>query len=208
MGKLLTILGVSEDKQSKLPESVFKAEMVINGLQSVYAKAPESAKKDQLAVVIAETVKVLMAKIQPYLIEEKKEAETKKETEKLPKEIKLPETPEKEQPKPTKPELPKPEAPKPELPKPESPKPEAPKDKPKKEDKPPKKGEPPTPPTKPEKPKAKPEPPKSKPEEEEPLTCAELKDAIKGLILIAKMGDTEAANIIKDLKIKLKNQNC
>lgn len=203
MGKLLTILGVSEDKQSKLPESVFKAEMVINGLQSVYAKAPESAKKDQLAVVIAETVKVLMAKIQPYLIEEKKEAETKKETEKLPKEIKLPETPAKEQPKPTKPELPKPEAPKP-----EAPKPEAPKDKPKKQDKPPKKGEPPTPPTKPEKPKAKPEPPKSKPEEEEPLTCAELKDAIKGLILIAKMGDTEAANIIKDLKLKLKNQNC
>jgi hypothetical protein len=203
MGKLLTILGVSEDKQSKLPESVFKAEMVINGLQSVYANAPESAKKDQLSVVIAETVKVLMAKIQPYLIEEKKEAETKKETEKLPKEIKLPEPPAKEQPKPTKPELPKPEVPKPEVPKPE-----APKDKPKKEDKPPKKGEPPTPPTKPKKPKPKPEPPKSKPEEEEPLTCSELKDAIKGLILIAKMGDTEAANIIKDLKLKLKTQNC
>ena len=34
----------------------------------------------------------------------------------------------------------------------------------------------------------------------------EIKDAIKGLNLIAKMGDSEAADIIKQLKIKLKNQ--
>jgi hypothetical protein len=40
------------------------------------------------------------------------------------------------------------------------------------------------------------------------MSCQELKDAIKGLNLIAKMGDSEAVEIIKTLKIKLKNQNC
>lgn len=181
MGKLLTVLGVSETQQSKLPQVVFTGEKVIDGLQRVYADAPESPKKDQLAKAIAESVKILMAKVQPYLLEEKKEEERKKEDEKLPQEPRLPEPP--------KPQEPKPEQPK------------------KKES--PKKQKTTPPPTSPEPPK--PEPPhggtSGKPTDE-PMTCEEIKDAIKGLTLFAKTGDQEAADIIKDLKIKLKNQNC
>ena len=188
MGKLLTILGVSEAQQAKLPEVVFTGEKFIDGLQQVYAESPESAKKDQLAKAIAESVKVLMAKVQPYLLEEKKEEKTeqqrKKEDENLPQEPKMP--------KPTS--EPKGE--------------QKPKD-----DEPKRKQKPTPPPTKPE-PPAPPPPPPTKPEghtgkpTEEPMTCEEIKDAIKGLTLIAKMGDKEAADIIKELKIKLKNQNC
>lgn len=179
MGKLLTILGVSEEQQAKLPDVIFKGEKVVDGLQRVYAASPESPKKDQLAKAISESVKILMAKVQPYLIDEKKEEQTKKEDEKLPEEHK----------KPTPPQ-----------PKPEEPK---------------RKQKPTPPPSTPEPPKpTPPKPPQPKPEEpphkatEEPMTCDEIKDAIKGLTLIAKMGDSEAADIIKQLKIKLKTQNC
>jgi hypothetical protein len=40
------------------------------------------------------------------------------------------------------------------------------------------------------------------------MSCEEIKDTIKGLTLFAKSGDSEAKEIIKQLKIKLKNQNC
>jgi hypothetical protein len=40
------------------------------------------------------------------------------------------------------------------------------------------------------------------------MDCDEIKDTIKGLSLLAKMGDDEAKQIIKDLKQQLKNQNC
>lgn len=251
MGKLLTILGVSEEQQAKLPDVIFKGEKVVDGLQRVYAASPESPKKDQLAKAISESVKILMAKVQPYLIDEKKEEQTKKEDEKLPeedfpykvgdifvttnnpaqtpvyikitsldknsvkslistsledvkagmgdvydfeleKEVFLNKVKTGEYRKVNEQEEKKPEPPQP---KPEEPK---------------RKQKPTPPPSTPEPPK----PPQPKPEEpphkatEEPMTCDEIKDAIKGLTLIAKMGDSEAADIIKQLKIKLKTQNC
>lgn len=190
MGKLLTILGVSEAQQAKLPDVVFKGEKIVDGLQRVYATAPESPKKDQLAKAIAESVKILMAKVQPYLMEEKKEKgkeeERKKEDARLPQEPQMPEPPQ---------------------PTPPTPKDEEPKRK-QKTTPPPTTPEPPTPtPPKPEKPKKQDEGHSGKPTDE-PMTCDEIKDAIKGLNLIAKMGDKEAADIIKQLKIKLKTQNC
>lgn len=169
MGKLLTILGVPEQKQNNLPEVVFKAEKVINGMQAVYASSPDSPKKEKLALVISEMARLLMIKVQPYLIDEKKEDSIKEEVKKLPED-----TP------------------------PQPPKPEEKKEEPKKHS--------PPPPKSPNKHKPKEE--HKKPEEEIPLTCDELKDAIKGLNLIAKTGDSEAKNLIKELKVKLKNQNC
>ena len=199
MGKLLTVLGVSEAKQAKLPASVFTAEKIVDGLQRAYASAPESFKKDQLALAISESVRIMMAKVQPYLIEEKKEEEVKKEDAKLPQETRMPEppTPDEESP------IPKPE---------DEPKPE---EKPKEEEKPKRKQKPTPPPTTPDAPQP-PKAPKPKDDDggdsgnptDEPMTCDEIKDAIKGLNLIAKMGDSEAADIIKQLKIKFKNQNC
>jgi outer membrane biosynthesis protein TonB len=176
MGKLLTILGISEETQKGLPADVFTAEKVIDGLQGVYAKAPESPKKDRLAIAISESVRLLMAKIQPYIIEEKKEEETKKEEEKLPDEARAPKVKRQQPDAPQPPEIP--EAPKPKQA-----------------------------PPKPEKPEE--EPPKAPHKvEEEPMTCDEIKDAIKGLSLLVKMGDDEAKEIVKSLKLKLKTQNC
>jgi type IV secretory pathway VirB10-like protein len=176
MGKLLTILGVTEEQQKKLPSDVFKAEKLIDSLQQVYAESPESIKKNQLASAISESVRILMAKVNPYLVDTQKEEKIKKEEEKLPEEDNKP----KEMPK----DLPK-----------------APKD----QTTPPKAG--PPPPAKPESPKPPPpEPPQR--EEEEPMTCEEIKSAIKGLNLLVKMGDDEAKEIVKSLKNKLKQQNC
>lgn len=166
MGKLLSVLGISEESQAKLPEVVFKGERVVDALQKVYAKAPESPKKEVLAKTIAESVRLLLIKAQPYLIDAKKEQETKESEQELPKEhttphIQIPQPP--PQPTPPQPTPPQPQPPQP------------------------------TPP----------EPP-----EEEVMTCEEIKDTIKGLTLFAKSGDSEAKEIIKQLKIKLKNQNC
>lgn len=201
MGKLLTVLGVSEAKQAKLPASVFTAEKIVDGLQRAYAAAPESPKKDQLALAISESVRIMMAKVQPYLIEEKKEEQVKKEDSKLPQETRMPEPP-----------VPAPPTPEDEPP---MPKPEEKPEKKDEEEKPKRKQKPTPPPTSPEAPQP-PKAPKPKDDDggdsgnptDEPMTCDEIKDAIKGLNLIAKMGDSEAADIIKQLKIKLKNQNC
>ena len=78
MGKLLTILGVSEEQQKKLPSDVFKAEKLIDSLQQVYAESPESIKKNQLASAISESVRILMAKVNPYLVDTQKEEKIKK----------------------------------------------------------------------------------------------------------------------------------
>jgi len=200
MGKLLTALGIPEAKQAKLPSSVFTAEKIVDGLQRAYATAPESPKKDQLALAISESVRILMAKVQPYLIDEIKEEQVKKEDENLPQETDLPKATEPEEGTPeVKPEIPQPE------PKPKDQEPE----KPKRKQKP----SAPPPSTESPKPSSAPKQKKEKESEsgnpaDEPMTCDEIKDAIKGLNLIAKMGDSEAADIIKQLKLKLKNQNC
>lgn len=231
MGKLLTILGINEEKQKRLPDDVFKAEFALDSLQQIYANSPESYKKNQLALAISESVKLLMARVQPYLVEEKKEEEIKKE------EKKLPEEPKQRLPKKGDIVLPtgtysdewfvskvdveavsvtklpsatmnftieeflrlykwddkinrwikqKSE----EKPKEEEPKKQKPKEK-----------EPSTPPTPPE--------PKTPHKAVEDLeSCDEIKDAIKGLNLLAKLGDDEAKEIVKQLKNKLKTQKC
>ncbi len=161
MGKLLTILGVSEDVQNRLPKDVLMGEKLIDGLQKVYASSPDSGKKNQLALAISESVRLLLAKVQPYQKDVSKEVEIKKEEKKLPEEDKKPEEKKK-------------------------------KAQPKTE----------TPPPPPEEPKS---PHKSV---DEPMTCEEIKEAIVGLTLLAKMGDDEAKDIIKQLKNKLKSQNC
>ena len=174
MGKLLTILGVSEDVQNRLSKDVLMGEKLIDGLQKVYASSPDSGKKNQLALAISESVRLLLAKVQPYQKDVSKEVEIKKEEKKLPEEDKKPEEKKKKA-------QPKTETPPPPTP----PKPKTP---------------PPPPP--PEEPKS---PHKSV---DEPMTCEEIKEAIVGLTLLAKMGDDEAKDIIKQLKNKLKSQNC
>lgn len=193
MGKLLTILGADEDVQKVLPADLFQAEKVIVGLQEIYANAPESPKKNQLALAISEAVRLLMARLNPFLVKKEEEQQTKEEEKKLPDEKEATRV-RREQPKPPMP---------PEIP-------ETPEDKPKEQPKPeeeepkaPKKG-------KPQKPQA-PEPPTPSPHkkvEEEPMTCEEIKDAINGLTLLVKMGDSEAKEIVKILKNKYKTQNC
>lgn len=170
MGKLLTVLGVPDAIQGKLPPDVFQAEFLLDGMQRIYANAPESSKKDLLAVSISESVRILLAKIQPYTLDEKKEQKVKKEEEKLP-----------DEPAPAPQPQPQPQ--------------------------PQRKQKATPPPKSPEKPKEE----EKKPEKqatEEVMTCQEIKDAIKGLKLLSQMGDEEATSIIKELKIKLKNQNC
>jgi septum formation inhibitor MinC len=166
MGKLLKILGVSEKVQKILPKEVLQGEELIDALQKVYSQAPESPKKSQLALAISESVRILLAKVQGYKIEEKKEDILEEEDKKLPEIDK--ETPPEEKPKKSMPTAPKPPPP-------------------------------PTPP------KNAPESPK---QTEEPMTCEEIKESIIGLTLLAKMGDDEAKDIIKQLKNKLKTQNC
>lgn len=193
MGKLLTILGANEEVQQLLPADLFQAEKVIIGLQEIYSQAPDSPKKNQLAIAISEAVRIMMARLNPYLVKDEVEEKTEEEEKKLPDEKEAPRV-RKEQPKPPMP---------PEIPETPEDKPE---DQPKPEDeepKTPKKG-------KPQKPKA-PEPPTPSPHkkvEEEPMTCEEIKAAINGLILLVKMGDSEAKEIVKVLKNKYKTQNC
>lgn len=226
MGKLLTILGINEEKQKRLPDDVFKAEFALDSLQQIYANSPESYKKNQLALAISESVKLLMARVQPYLVEEKKEEVIKKEEEKLPEEpkqrmpkkgdivlptgtysdewfvskvdgeavsvTKLPSATMnftieeflrlyKWDDKTNRWTIPISE--------------EKPKEKAKKEEK--KKEE-----TK------QPEPQTPHKAVEDLESCDEIKDAIKGLNLLAKLGDDEAKEIVKQLKNKLKTQKC
>ena len=115
MGKLLTILGADENIQNTLPADLFQAEKVIVGLQEIYSNAPDSPKKNQLAIAISEAVRIMMARLNPYLVKEETEKKTEEEDKKLPDEEKAAPKVRREQPKPPMP---------PEIP-------ETPKDKPK-----------------------------------------------------------------------------
>lgn len=184
MGKLLTVLGVPEAKQQKLPPAFITSEKLIDTMQGIYAQAPESPKKDVLAKAIAESVRILMAGLQPFLVDEVKEDNIKKENKKLPEEDEPKPAPTTTKTSSTTTAAPKPQA---------------------------ERKQKTTPPQTTPTPEPQPAPaPQTAAEKaaEEPMTCQEIKDAIKGLNLIAKMGDAEAAEIIKQLKIKLKTQNC
>ena len=80
MGKLLTILGANEEVQQLLPADLFQAEKVIIGLQEIYSQAPDSPKKNQLAIAISEAVRIMMARLNPYLVKDEVEEKTDLET--------------------------------------------------------------------------------------------------------------------------------
>jgi hypothetical protein len=73
MGKLLTILGISDEVQDKLPNDVLEGEQFLNVLQTVYEQSPESAKKEALANAIAENVRLLLAEVAKVKIDDKKQ---------------------------------------------------------------------------------------------------------------------------------------
>ena len=83
MGKLLTVLGVSETLQENLPPEIFQGEQMINVMQTVYESAPESNKKTALASAISESVRLLLLEIEKYkniqVNNNPKEEEPKKE---------------------------------------------------------------------------------------------------------------------------------
>lgn len=61
MGKLLTLLGVDDNKQSKLSEEVFTSEELLLALNVAYQNEAEEEKKDAIADMIAEVSKVVIA---------------------------------------------------------------------------------------------------------------------------------------------------
>lgn len=63
MGKLLTALAISEDRQRTLPENVLMAEKIIIGFQGVYSTSPESARKELLAKAISDAVFLMLEEI-------------------------------------------------------------------------------------------------------------------------------------------------
>jgi hypothetical protein len=73
MGKLLTILGISDEVQDKLPNDVLEGEQFLNVLQTVYEQSPESPKKEALANAIAENVRLLLAEVAKVKIDNKKQ---------------------------------------------------------------------------------------------------------------------------------------
>lgn len=73
MGKLLTILGISDEVQDKLPNDILEGEQFLNVLQTVYEQSPESPKKEALANAIAENVRLLLAEVAKVKIDDKKQ---------------------------------------------------------------------------------------------------------------------------------------
>ena len=63
VNKLLDALGVHESIQIMLSKEILDAANFVYGLQEIYSKSPESPKKNQLALVISESVKLLMQQI-------------------------------------------------------------------------------------------------------------------------------------------------
>jgi hypothetical protein len=63
VNKLLDALGVHESIQIMLSKEILDAANFVYGLQEIYSKSPESPKKNQLALVISESVRLLMQQI-------------------------------------------------------------------------------------------------------------------------------------------------
>jgi hypothetical protein len=63
VNKLLDALGVHESIQIMLSKEILDAANFVYGLQEIYSKSPESPKKNQLVLVISESVKLLMQQI-------------------------------------------------------------------------------------------------------------------------------------------------
>ena len=163
MSKLFKYLNLSEADTKLLDPETMQMGEVVDIMQKTYMVAPDGRKKDTLANLIAETVALVLARVNSI------KGLSKDAKKKIEEEVK---------------ELPK----APEMPK------ETPQDEPKQEE-PPK-----------EKPK-KEQPPKEKPmPEDEPETEEEIRQAIQGLNILAKMGDNDVKIEIKRLKAKLKKK--
>ena len=163
MSKLFKYLNLSEADTKLLDPETMQMGEVVDIMQKTYMVAPDGRKKDTLANMIAETVALVLARVNSI------KGLSKDAKKKIDEEVK---------------ELPK----APEMPK------ETPQDEPKQEE-PPK-----------EKPK-KEQPPKEKPmPEDEPETEEEIRQAIQGLNILAKMGDNDVKIEIKRLKAKLKKK--
>jgi hypothetical protein len=63
VNKLLDALGVHQSIQIMLSKEILDAANFVYGLQEIYSKSPESPKKNQLALVISESVRLLMQQI-------------------------------------------------------------------------------------------------------------------------------------------------
>jgi len=63
MGQLLTLLGIDDEKQSKLPNDIFQAEKLIIGMQKIYEEVDNESKKDKLATAISEMVRITLLQI-------------------------------------------------------------------------------------------------------------------------------------------------
>ena len=163
MSKLFKYLNLTEADTKLLDPETMQMGEVVDIMQKTYMVAPDGRKKDTLANMIAETVALVLARVNSI------KGLSKDAKKKIDEEVK---------------ELPK----APEMPK------ETPQDEPKQEE-PPK-----------EKPK-KEQPPKEKPmPEDEPETEEEIRQAIQGLNILAKMGDNDVKIEIKRLKAKLKKK--
>jgi hypothetical protein len=63
MSRFLSFLDIKEPVKSKLPQDILDGGKLIDGLQMIYEEMPSGAKKDNFAVVIAETASILMKAI-------------------------------------------------------------------------------------------------------------------------------------------------
>lgn len=61
MGKLLTLLGIDDKKQSGLSEEVFTSEELLLVLNIAYQEETDENKKDAIADIIAEVSKIVIA---------------------------------------------------------------------------------------------------------------------------------------------------
>jgi hypothetical protein len=176
---LLSALNVSKSVQAILPKDLVDSAYVIYEMQKFYSTLPEGQMKDNLALAIAEGTRILLMAI-------KKVELPNVTSQQAPIQQPLPPTP----PPPQQPQPPQPPQP------PQTPQP-------------PQQPLPPQPPRPPKTPKTpKPQTPQPPQPPQENYTCQELKDAIKGLNSLAKLGDDDAKEEIKRLKEIMKQQNC
>jgi len=60
MGKLLNLLGIDDNKQSKLDEEVFTSEELIIAFQVAYTNENNESNKDELSSLIAEISRLIV----------------------------------------------------------------------------------------------------------------------------------------------------
>ena len=167
--KFLSYLSVSPEQYANFPDDLKEFVRLIDGSQQLYAKSPEGIQKDKLGIVLVQWTTAVMKYLQQQDLGIYANKNVERENHSLPKEV-----------KPMKPEPPQPEPPKPEPPQPPKKETPPPPDKPKRREKKPKE----TPPD-----GGYPPPP---PPEEPTFTKEEVEATLRGLQILADLGDEEA----------------